>query len=152
MWVMSKSFSSSGTRSLWELLNPNIKSLLGCTLTPFQKKHRVSQDMIAWGLLFEIKRDSCTSMKFAVFQVWFLSLYDNRQMFDRYSLETLQGWLSKQFKIYWSSMEFSASFGWAWYFWIMFQLVFCHLWWLMKSIFIAWGYLVSLVDFVILVH
>jgi len=88
---MPKSFSSSGTTSLWELSYPDIKSLLGCTLTPFQKKHRVSQDITAWGLLFEIKRDSSTSMKVAVFQVWFLSLDDNRQMFDQYSLETLQG-------------------------------------------------------------
>ncbi|KAG5028744.1 hypothetical protein JHK87_012258 [Glycine soja] len=40
-------FSSSGTRSLWELLDPDIKSLLGCTLTPFQNKRRVSQDIIA---------------------------------------------------------------------------------------------------------
>jgi len=30
---MPKSFSSSGTRSLWEFLDPDIKSLLGCTLT-----------------------------------------------------------------------------------------------------------------------
>ena len=36
-------------------------------------------------------------------------------------------------------MEFSVSFGWTWYFWIMFQLIFCHLWWLMKIIFTAWG-------------
>ena len=47
--------------------------------------------------------------------------------------------LSKQLKIDGSGMEFSASFDCTWYFSIMFQLSFYHLWWLMKNIFTTWG-------------